>query len=113
VKPGDWWSIMPPNMSDLLSLSEYEMSAAQVYYVEKQIQQDLALFPDNQVWQLHNQELSESLMDELARWMSVERRKNGELPAFMKDDLSTIDPAEKDNLEEAISRYPFDKDAFI
>ena len=113
VKPGDWWSIMPPNVKDLLSLPEYEMSVAQVYYVEKQIQQDLALFPDNQVWQLHNQELSESLMDELARWMSVERRKNGELPAFMKDDLSTIDPAEKDNLEEAISRYPFDKDAFI
>ena len=113
VKPGDWWSIMPPNVKDLLSLPEYEMSVAQVYYVEKQIQQDLALFPDNQVWQLHNQELNESLMDELARWMSVVRRKNGELPAFIKDDLSTIDPAEKDNLEESISRYPFDKDAFI
>ena len=113
VAPGDWWSIMPPNVKDLLSLSECEMSAAQVYYVEKQIQQDLALFPDNRVWQLHNQELSESLMDELARWMSVERRKNGELPAFMKDDLSTIDLAEKDSLEKAINRYPFDKDAFI
>jgi len=113
VKPGDWWSIMPPNMSDLLSLSEYEMSAAQVYYVEKQIQQDLELFPDNQVWQLHNQELSESLMDELAGWMSVERRKDGELPTFMKDDLSTIPPTEKDSLEDAINRYPFDKDAFI
>lgn len=113
IKPGGWWSIMPPNVNDLLSLPEYESGAAQVYFVEKQIQQDLELFPDNQVWQLHNQELSENLMDELAGWMSVERRKDGELPAFMKDDVSTIPPTEKVSLEEAINRYPFDKDAFI
>lgn len=44
----DWWSTEPKTYKDLLNLSLIEQSVSHVYYLEKQIHEDLKLFhPDN------------------------------------------------------------------
>ena len=39
-----WWSIMPKEYPHLRSLSPYEQVVAQIYYIEKQIREDLVEF---------------------------------------------------------------------
>jgi len=45
VKDDEWWSIMPPNINELNSLSLYEKIVKQIYFIEKQIMRDKNLFP--------------------------------------------------------------------
>jgi len=45
IKEDEWWSIMPPNVSELNRLPLYEKIVKQIYYIEKQIMDDKYLFP--------------------------------------------------------------------
>lgn len=45
IKEDEWWSIMPPNVSELNRLPLYEKIVKQIYYIEKQIMDDKHLFP--------------------------------------------------------------------
>ncbi|KAA3609940.1 MAG: sulfotransferase [Calditrichaeota bacterium] len=49
VKKGEWWSVKPKNYKDLLALDEPELVVKQIYYIEKQIMEDLSLFPEKNI----------------------------------------------------------------
>ncbi len=113
VRGGQWWSIMPPNVADLLTLPEGQMCAAQVYYLERQIEEDLALFPKGSVREIHYQNFSNSLVHELASWIGVYRKPGGEIPKFQHDDLQSITQQERDALSKLVEKYPFKKELFV
>jgi hypothetical protein len=113
TKPGEWWSIMPKNVTELLKLPESEMCVAQVYLLEKQIEEDLALFPDENVRLVHYQEFSESLINELGKWIGVPRRGAGEVPTFKKDGLEQLSQQELRQFDEWGEKYPFSKELFV
>ena len=113
VKPGNWWSIMPPNVLELLSLPEPEMCAAQVYFVEKQIEEDLALFPAENIREIHYRDLQASVIQDLARWIGVHVRPGGALPKFFEDDTWLIDNHHLDELDRLTAKFPFRKDLFV
>lgn len=113
VQTGQWWSIMPPNVSELTDLPEPEMCAAQVYYLEKQIDEDLAMFPRHQVREVFYQDFSEVLIGELGHWLSVPARSGAGLPAFKQDDVQELPPEELKELSRLVDQYPFKKELFV
>ncbi|MEP3561479.1 MAG: sulfotransferase [Marinobacter sp.] len=108
-----WWSIMPSNVNDLLQLPEPEMCAAQVYYLERQIEEDLTLFPEDNIRAVHYQELGEELVRLLAEWCGVPERPGEQMPEFMHDDPTSLPPQEREELDKLVSKYPFSKELFV
>ncbi|MDA6067156.1 sulfotransferase [Idiomarina abyssalis] len=113
VEPHQWWSIIPKNVDKLLDLSEAEMCAAQVYYLEKQIEADIKLFPACNVRSIHYQELSEHLLADLANWLGVESRPQGSIPQFKQDDIKNLDKVELEHLSNLVSQYEFTRESFV
>lgn len=113
VPAGRWWSIMPANVDELLKLPEPDMCAAQVYYLERQIEEDLKLFYVDNVRTIHYQELGEELICKLAEWCGVPKRPDAEMPEFMHDDPASLPAEEREELEKLVSNYPFSKELFV
>lgn len=113
IKEGEWWSIMPKNVSDLKKLPELQMCAAQVYYLEKQIEQDLTLFPSENVMRVHYQELKGETIHRLGRWIGVKRRANAKMPEFHNDSISNLSSDEYELLNSITQKYKFSQDVFI
>lgn len=113
VKSHEWWSIMPPNVEELTSLPESQMCTAQVYHIERQIDEDLRLFAAENVKEIRYQELDEGLLEGIAQWLGVSRKAEGELPEFHKDVLNAMDDEELLSLDRLVSQFPFKKDLFI
>lgn len=53
----DWWSVKPKNYQELNRLPLHEKIVKQIYYVEKQINEDSCLFPKNNIMILSYEEL--------------------------------------------------------
>jgi hypothetical protein len=113
LNASQWWSIMPPNCEELAALPEPEMCAAQVYFIEKQIEEDLALFPVQNVQQIHYQAFDEELVHDLGNWIGVPRRAGGELPEFHHDDVKRLTAQEQEELTKLVEKYPFKKELFV
>ncbi|EGG99893.1 hypothetical protein imdm_491 [gamma proteobacterium IMCC2047] len=113
VNQKQWWSVKPANFETLLSLPEPEMCAAQVFYLEQQIEEDLKLFPKENVREVHFQQLSEDMICSLGEWIGVSKRLLGTMPTFKKDHLNALDVDELKRLEVTINKYPFGNSVFI
>ncbi|MEX1221499.1 MAG: sulfotransferase [Idiomarina sp.] len=113
VKPNEWWSIIPRNINEILCLPEKQMCAAQVYYLEKQIETDIDLFAENNVRSIHYQNLSSQLINELADWLGVEVKHGGVTPSFKSDKIELLDKNELIKLNRVVSKYEFRKELFI
>lgn len=107
------WSVKPKNYKVLEKLTEIEMCCAQVYYLEKQIREDLAEFDKLNVKSIHYNNLSEDLIDELGNWLCLDRKDKAEIPQFRKDKLSLLKREELNKLQSAVDKYDFDKINFI
>jgi len=113
IREGQWWSIMPPKVDQLLGLPETEMVAAQVYFLEKQIEEDLGMFPADNVMELHYQDLNTALIEHLADWIGVNPRPGGSVPEFLQDSIYNLANDELEELNHIVSQYPFRKELFI
>ena len=107
-----WWSIMPPNVDALMDLPEGEMCAAQVYFLEKQIANDLVLFPSSNIRIVHYKDLSQSLLQDLAKWIGVSPKPKSVEPIFKQDCFAKLSQEEKIYLDNLVNCYPFEKDLF-
>ncbi|GAA3904750.1 hypothetical protein GCM10022228_13700 [Halomonas cibimaris] len=113
TRAGQWWSIMPPNVDDLLALPEGAMCAAQAYYLEEQIDKDLMSFPEENVQRVHYQDFDDKLIHRLGAWCNVAPREGGELPAFHHDDPHNLPRQEREALASLAEQYPFKKELFV
>tara|TARA_A100001391_G_scaffold160_2_gene339 strand:+ start:40363 stop:41328 length:966 start_codon:yes stop_codon:yes gene_type:complete len=110
---GQWWSIMPPNVEELKTLPEGSMCAAQAYFLEQQIIEDLALFPEQNVRIVHYQQLSKALIHELGLWTGAPARPGADCPSFQQDQPASLTGDERGELEKLAADYPFNKELFV
>lgn len=113
AREGQWWSIMPPNVDHLLTLPEEQMCVAQVYYLERQIEEDLALFPTHNVREIHAKNFDKALIHDLANWAGTHCKFGGEIPEFQPDNVQSLLPEELEALQRLVEKYPFKKELFV
>jgi hypothetical protein len=111
AKKGFVWGIMPPNYKMIAKLDELDMCCAQIYYIEEQIIEDLSLFPNKNIKTIHYQELSLSLIAELANWMDLKKRVKFIKPFFRKDEITAGNGIIE--IENYLKKYSFDESLFI
>ena len=113
IPKGQWWSVKPENYQALSNLDENELCAAQVYYLEKQITEDLLLFPQQNIFRLKYQDMDKGKIEEIGKWIGVkERQGNKMMPEFIKDEMERLKNISQ-SLKECVDKYNFDKDIFI
>lgn len=61
----NWWSVIPKEVNQITKLTDIEQVAYQVYYVEKDIWDDIKLYGFNQVHTVIYKDLCENTQDEL------------------------------------------------
>lgn len=76
------WSIRPKDYRSLEGLPEEEMCLRQVLLLQEQIELDLALFCQKNVFYVNYSELSEELIEELRSWIGVSARAGYVRPKF-------------------------------
>ena len=93
-------------------MTETEMCTAQVFFIEEQIKKDLKLFPQKNVMQLHFRDLSIECVRSISEWINAEKKKEGKLPDFLKDDLNGHILSKSISFNTILKKYPFDKELF-
>lgn len=94
IGAGRWWSVRPPGYEKFLGLTEMEMCAAQIFQIEKQILEDIELFPESNVHMVEYDSLSQERILHLGAALGLRRRANGKLPEFSKDNEEKLSKAE-------------------
>ncbi|WP_375170184.1 sulfotransferase [Marinobacter sp.] len=113
IGAGEWWSIMPPKFQELRELPEPEMCMAQVFSLEKQIEQDLKLFPSDNVREVFYQNMSASMIQDLGKWIGVDMKPQAEMPVFRQDSLEGLAEQDLEKLSQLAAKYPFNKELFV
>lgn len=112
IKKHEWWSIKPKNYKDLLALPENEMCMAQIYYLEKQIEQDLKLFPERNVFSIHYQELSTKRLKRLQGFIGAPlKNERVKMPSF-KNESKQILTEKYPGLFNLACKYPFSRESY-
>lgn len=89
----EFWSVMPRNVEELKKLPWAEQIVGQIYYLEKQISEDLALFPKENVVEVYYELLSNDTLQAIADQFALSQR-----PEFAPE---KIELREKKNLLDA------------
>lgn len=105
--PNEFWGIKPKNFLELTALAEADMCIAQVYYIEKQISEDLQLFNRKNVFEMHYEDLSPNTLDIIGEYFELKHKSFGSLPKFKKDLVEKIDSIRLNKIEETIKKYKF------
>jgi hypothetical protein len=77
----DFWSVMPKNVKELKKMNSYEQIVKQIFYIEKQIKEDLKLFPKDQVLEIDYVQLGnnfQEIVDMCKRFIGVKERDDYE-----------------------------------
>lgn len=107
------WSVKPKNHKDLEQYNEGEMCAGQVFYLEKQIEEDIRLFKKENFYTVHYQDFSENLIKAIGAKLQLARKPNGKLPTFKKDSENKLTEEELKALTQYSQSQPFDSISFI
>lgn len=113
IPTDQWWSIKPKNFRELLELDEAEMAVAQVYYLERQIEEDLSLFSPDNVHIVHYNDLSERKLNCIGQWFGLTKKEVGKAPSFFQDTASKLDSGQWEKLTKLTKEYSFSKDSYI
>jgi hypothetical protein len=105
TKADEFWSIKPRGFQDLLRLPELEMVAAQVCAIERQIDEDLKLFPEEQVRTVYFDDFSPELIHDLGLFIDASPRASGSLPSFRRDAGTSIPGVRMEQLQDAILKH--------
>lgn len=89
------------------------MCAAQAYYLERQIEEDLTLFPKENLQEIHYQDFDQELIRCLGGWAGVQRRVGASMPEFQHDNPDLLSQVEHEELNRLVEKYPFKKELFV
>jgi len=82
IRKGQWWSVRPKGYEALLRLPEREMLVAQVASIERQIAEDIALFPEGSREIVQYKDLCPETIVGLGHWLGLRPREAGSIPVF-------------------------------
>jgi hypothetical protein len=113
VKDGEWWSVKPKNFDRLLKLNEHDMIIQQIYYLEKQISEDLKLFPKSNSVVIDYCEICDNYIDAVDKIKKllpgdIRERDNRKKPAI-KLTKNKIDNSDSELFREYYKKLNWDE----
>ncbi|MEL7496254.1 MAG: sulfotransferase [Planctomycetota bacterium] len=104
MKEERWWSVRPKNFEELKSKPLIEKLTGQVFFLEKQIVEDLAKLPDERVFRITYSRY-EQQFPELLNFLKLPERKEFDLSEFnFQNKISVSEPEEK-SIRDALNAY--------
>ncbi len=89
----EWWSTHPKNYKELLNLPLIEQSVNQVYFIEKQIHEDLRLFPTENITIIRYDDLinnCEKTLNNLRDFINTSKLKDYSNVKLMSEDAIKV-----------------------
>ncbi|MDR9498522.1 MAG: sulfotransferase [Hydrogenovibrio sp.] len=103
--PGNqFWSIMPSNVEDLKQLEWPEQIVKQIYYLEKQIAEDLQLFPKENVFEVKYTDLSQQTISGLVEKLDLKQRDQFQNPVIKLSEEISLPEQEVQLLQNEIKK---------
>lgn len=104
VPDKQFWSIMPPNVEELKQLDWSEQIVKQIYYLEKQIAEDLQLFPKENVYEVNYTDLSQQTITDLIEQLGLPQRTAFQNPAIKLNEKIALIEHEVQLLQQEIKK---------
>ncbi|MGM0478972.1 MAG: sulfotransferase [Bacteroidota bacterium] len=110
IPENEWWSAKPYNYEELKSLPLIEKIAKQVFYLEKQIEDDLEKFFSEQFEIIHYEDYKQGLSKNLCKISNFMGLAKKEVNlTFEKQDRVNLPEAEAKLLKEEIEKLPWNE----
>jgi len=104
----DWWSVMPKEYQEFKNLPDIEQVCRQVYFIEKNIEDDIQLFNPSQRHVTHYDSLCDNPKNELKKIHNF-LATNGISVDVKYDKLPPSFPASKPKIDNWVSEEEFEK----
>lgn len=108
LKGDAWWSVKTQNYRSLQKLPLHEKLVSQVYYTEKQIEEDLKVLPEANSIKINYLEFSDRF-DELLTFLGGGSRKRVNIENFTFKNKKILSDTEFEELETLIGEYDWGK----
>jgi hypothetical protein len=111
LRDNDFWSIKPPNYRELLHLNAYEQIVKQIFYLQKQIEEDLKLFPPENILLVNYGDLAtklDSILVESQNFIGARKRVDVVTPEIFLSEKLRLDKSELEKIEIEISKLDWD-----
>jgi len=111
----EWWSIKPKNYYSLKNLNVFSQIAGQVYYIEKQISDDIKLFPQENIFKINYEDLNQLTEKDLLNisyFLEIGKplsKLSDFLESITKDNKIQLDNNTFNKLQEEIDKYNWNK----
>jgi hypothetical protein len=108
IKDNEFWSIMPPNVADLKKINGYEQIVKQIYFLQKQIEEDLQLFPEENILILDYKYLGSNLSKVLGKCkklIKAEFRGNFKKAEIKISERISLDKIEITQIKSEIEKF--------
>ncbi len=108
----EWWSIEPKNVQEIKNLSALEQVVAQTYYIDKQIYEDLLLFPRENILNIQYEEIEDvnTVLEKVKHFLSVQTREKlrKSKPEISIQNTQKLQNREFRKLEQIVANYNWD-----
>lgn len=110
-----WWSIKPKNFEDLSKLNVYDQIAGQIYYLEQQLYNDIALYSKENILEVSYENLNKFSIEDLnklKKFLGTDIKVSDMSDILgkikIKNDIR-LDVEIIENIKQAIEKYNWDK----
>lgn len=104
IPDNQFWGIMPPNVEELKKLDWSEQIVKQIYFLEKQIVEDLQLFPQENVFEVNYTDLSQQTITDLIEKLGLRPRAQFQNPVIKLNEKISLSEQEVKLLQNEIKK---------
>jgi LPS sulfotransferase NodH len=112
LNDNDFWSVMPKNVEQLSKLNGFEQIVKQIFYLEKQIEQDTKLFKDKNIMRINYTDLCQNFEDVVKQckvFVKADKREDYKKAEIKLSEKITLDENEIDRLKKEIAKLDWGK----
>ena len=108
----EWWSIKPKNFQEIKNLSALEQVVAQTYYLDKQIHEDLSLFPAENIMNIQYENIGDVniILERIKQFLGIQTREKlrESKPEISIQNTQKLQDQEFWKLEQIVANYNWD-----
>jgi hypothetical protein len=104
ISDNSFWSVMPKNHETLKKLDWPEQITGQVYFLEKQIENDLQLFEKKQIQTIYYENIGDDSISEIAKNWGIKKRKSYEPTSINCTEIITLNKNDEKLLVQQINK---------